>query len=100
MYRLTTPQHRFNLPLETERIADLIVSYGQGRTEVLNKRKDNCALEGNTVIVKLTQQETKLFKPDVPVKIQIRLLTVDGEALASCEYLVKCKDVLNDEVLI
>lgn len=99
MYRLTTPQHCFNLPFKAERVADLIVSYGQGETEVLNKRKEDCILEGNVVKVKLTQEDTKMFTPDVSVKIQIRLLTTDGEALASREYVVRCEDVLNDEVL-
>ena len=99
MYRLTTPQHCFDLPFGAERVADLIVSYGQGETEVLNKRKDDCILEGNVVKVKLTQEDTKMFTPDVSVKIQIRLLTTDGEALASREYVVRCEDVLNDEVL-
>ena len=51
------------------------------------------------VKVRLKQEDTKMFTPDVPVKIQIRLLTKDSEAMASREYIVRCEDVLNDEVL-
>ncbi len=99
MYRLTTPTHTFTLPFECETIRELIVSYGQNNTEVLSKRIADCVLEGSTVVVHLTQAETKLFTPDVPVDIQIRILTKQGNALASVKYKVQCEDVLNDEVL-
>ena len=100
MYRLTTPLHKFTLPFETEIIKELIISYGQNHAEVLSKRVAECMLEGETVSVRLTQEETKLFIPDVPVDIQIRILTKHGEALASAKYKVRCEDVLNDEVLL
>ncbi len=99
MYRLTTPQHTFTLPFDTSLVKNLIVSYGQGEGEVLTKELEDCTLEGKLVKVRLSQEDTKKFTPDVPVKIQIRLLTVAGEALASREYIVRCEDVLNDEVL-
>ena len=49
--------------------------------------------------ITLTQEETKLFKSRYPVKIQLRALTETGDALATDEYEVKVKDVINDEVL-
>ena len=100
MYRLTTPLHTFTLPFDTEIIKELVISYGQNHAEVLSKRLADCMLEGATVCVRLTQEETKLFTANVPVDIQIRILTNNGEALASAKYKVRCEDVLNDEVLL
>ena len=99
MYRLTTPQHTFTLPFDTGLIKSLIISYGQNDAEVLAKELKDCTLEGNTITVRLSQEDTKLFAPEVPVSIQIRLLTTAGDALATREHVVRCEDVLNDEVL-
>lgn len=99
MYRLTTPLHEFVLPFDTENIKNLVISYGQNRSEVLAKHLADCTLEGNVVKVMLTQEDTKLFAPDTPVNIQIRVLTKQDEALASYQHKVRCEDVLNDEVL-
>ena len=40
-----------------------------------------------------------MFKPNDPVKVQVRVLTSDGTAMASKIYDITVKDVLDDKVL-
>lgn len=108
MYRATTPTHKFvfkNLNPETFQI--LNIYYAQQGVEVLKKEKKDCSFYSKEVedgiiyvaYVILTQEETKLFKPKLNVKIQLRALTEDARALASEEYEVPVFNVINDEVL-
>ena len=99
MIRATTPTHRFNTPFKEADIKSLIISYAQLHNEVLTKKKKDCSFEGTTAIVKLTQEDTKKFIVDTPVKIQMRILTVDGDAVASNIYEISVGEVINDEVL-
>lgn len=54
---------------------------------------------GSIASVTLTQAETKGFDPLYDVEIQVRVLTTEGDALASPILRRKVFDVLNDEVL-
>ena len=47
---------------------------------------------------RMTQEEANLFEPE-PVRVQVRVLTADNEALASDITTMKVTDVLDDEVL-
>lgn len=99
MIRATTPTHTFTLPFETDQIKSLLISYGQHNHKLLDKRKEDCRLNGKEVIVRLTQEEANLFYTDLPVDIQMRILTVAGDALASEIRTVPYERVINDEVL-
>ena len=58
--------------------------------------------EGGIVVYiaafRMTQEEANLFQPE-PVRVQVRVLTSDGEALASDITTMRVTDVLDDEVL-
>ena len=56
MIRATTPTHIFNLPFETELIKDLIITYTQRKTIIIEKRLDECVLDGKTLGRKLVQR--------------------------------------------
>lgn len=99
MRRASTPKHTFTLPFETDQIKSLLLSYAQNDKELLSKRKEDCSLNGKEVVVRLTQEETKLFYEDLPVEIQMRVLTVAGDSIPSKVYEIPCEKVLNDEVL-
>lgn len=99
MVRGTTPTHQFALPIEPDMIQTLQIIYAQKGEIVLTKGKDDCTFDGKSVSVKLTQQETFLFDEDEYVKIQFRVLTNDGDALASHIMRVTCDECLSDEVL-
>lgn len=104
MYRLTTPTHTFTLPEDTGDYAEILVTYKQKKT-VLNKHYQNgtlpsgMSLDGNNVIIKLTQRETKAFSAGDQVSVQIRVLTPSGDAYASQSFKVRVFAVLNEEVL-
>ena len=109
MYRATTPKHTFmfeNLDPSTFKV--LNIYYAQQGVELLKKTKSDCTFaiqeaENSTyylVMVHLTQEETKLFKGRSPVKIQLRALTSDDNAIATEIYEVPVFEVINDEVLM
>ncbi len=99
MRRLTTPEHRFTLPYPVTEFKRVLITYSQGGRNILNKTLEDAETDGNTVIIRLTQEETKLFTADSDVSIQVRVLTGGGDALASSAMRMAVFDVLNDEVL-
>lgn len=100
MIRGTTPIHTFELPFDTSFISAGKVIYWQDGAPVLEKEINECALENQTITIKLTQEETFSFDCKKGyVYIQIRLLTVEGDVLASDEMRVEVKRCLDNEVL-
>lgn len=84
MIRGTTPTHTFEIPLEVSYIADLRLSYAQGGEELITKNKTDVTLEGQTITVKLTQEETLKFDHSKSVAhVQLRVKTTDGVVLSS-----------------
>ena len=114
MIRATTPKHIFLFEPYTDPadFAKILITYTQGDKIVLEKTKDDLTMEtiidegtnellGYKAWFRMTQEETKLFQANSGknVKVQVRALTVEGEALASDKRIVTVQDVLNDEVL-
>lgn len=103
MIRSTTPTHYFKLPFAyTANVSKVLIVYAQAGEIILSKTEADITVDpedGNTILVNLTQVETNLFKPSIPVEIQIRILTLEAKAIASQIYKVPVDDVLNDEVL-
>lgn len=99
MIRGTTPTHVYTLPIDTSLIDKIKITYAQKGEIVLTKEKDDCTFAGNTVTTELTQEETFKFDASL-VQIQIRVLTLGGEALASHIRTVPCADVLEEGVLL
>ena len=109
MYRATTPRHTFVFdvdPIET--FKTILITYGQCGRIILEKGKEDLSevetetAGGKTLYstyLQLTQGETRKFNTKGNVKVQIRALTVNGEALASEMMDVSVWEVLNDEVL-
>lgn len=99
MRRATTPTHTFTLPFEASEIKALVISYEQCEKIVLEKRKNDVVLSGNTVSLTLKQEETNLFKCHHEIGIQMRVQLQDGNVLASDMATITVERVLNDEVL-
>jgi len=97
MIRGTTPTHIFTLPFDTEQIDKVRVIYAQDDRVVFVK--EECEKEANVVSVKLTQEETLKFDCRKKVEIQMRILTKDGEALASVIRKIDVEKCLESEVL-
>lgn len=83
IYGGTTPTHTFTLPFDASLIEEVHIVYAQNGKSVLVKRRSDCELNGNEIVVKLSQKDTLMLDNSTLVSIQIRVLTVDGEALAS-----------------
>lgn len=100
MIRGTTPTHIFTIPFDTALIADLRIIYAQCGNEVLVKTKKDATLDGNTIAVTLSQEETFAFDCGKRVvDIQVRVLTLGGDALSSDIIITPIDRCLNDEVL-
>ena len=116
MIRATTPIHAFRFDNDPEiTYKTILITYSQGNSVILEKHKEDltveqiipdpnasCQLEGWRAWYRLTQEETNKFSADIgkPVYVQVRVLTYEGEALASDRKLLQLQDVLNDEVLV
>ena len=100
MIRGTTPTHIFEIPFDSSLLKKILITYFQNNQIVVEKTEDDCTLEGNSITVKLTQEDTLKFSHRRPVEIQIRVLTVDDTALATVIREVEVGRVLNEEVLV
>ena len=99
MIRGTTPTHNFILPIDTNTIKCVRVTYAQNDKVILTKEATDCTLSGNTVSVKLTQEDTLALDCHYEVDIQVRALTLGNDALASDIYRVSVAKCLDGGVL-
>lgn len=98
--RGTTPTHIFRLPFDTALIKSVRITYAHNKKPVLIKETEQCTLEGDTITVRLTQEETLLFKNNWDVEIQLRVLKTDGDVLRSEIYHRYTGVLLDDEVMV
>lgn len=94
-----TPTHTFNLPVSTDDVAALRVTYEQGGKNLLQKEMDECTLSGTQVIIKLKQEETLLFESNGIVRIQLKGKTKGGDVLISDIIKRPTNIVLDREVI-
>lgn len=99
MRRGTTPTHTFTLPFDVSMISKLHIIYAQNEQVVLTKSESDATLDGNTVVVKLSQEETLLFDCKRNTEVQVRVLTLGGEAITSDIIRVATERCLENEVI-
>lgn len=99
MIRATTPTHIFNLPFETDTIKELLITYMQHKTPVVQKLTDDCVFDGKTIAVTLTQRDTARFSERRKVEIQLRVLTTSDTALAGGIAEIDIGRILDDDIL-
>lgn len=90
MFRGTTPTVVFRLPVDTAMLAEAWVTFSQNEVTVIDKELKDLVLAGNALIVKLTQEETLMLDHEAIVEMQVRVRSVDGEAVTS--------DIMRDTV--
>ena len=104
MVRTSTPTHIFTVKHDEGSLTDilkgLLITYKQGNNIVLEKRMEDVTIEGDTIRVKLTQEETKKFKAGQVVLVQVRSLLITGDSIPSPIFHIDVGDVLNDEVML
>ena len=99
MHRGTTPTHTFTLPFDTSIVSQARIVYSQLCCVVLVKTGEDLVMEGNTIRVRLTQEETLAFNCSHPVEIQLRILTMAGDVQNSDIVKVSVKRCLENEVM-
>ena len=99
MMQGTTPRHIFRLPFSVDLIDKLWITYAQDGKEVMTLTKEQCRLFGQVVERTLSQKETLGFQHDKVIKVQLRVLTLGGEALQSKPRIITCEEALKKEVL-
>lgn len=83
MIRGTTPLLEFGLPFSTDIIKEAWLTFSQFNKEVFTIEDEALTMEGSLISVKLTQEQTLLLSQNSALEIQIRILTNNGDALAS-----------------
>lgn len=99
MFKGTTPTHTFNVDIDTSLIQTVKITYTQKDKEILAKRTEDCEIGEGVITTRLSQEDTFLFKEDVWVTVQLRILTKAGDALASAPVLMSVGRCLDEEVL-
>ena len=100
MIRGTTPKHIFKLPFDVSVIDEVRIIYAQGDTQIVVKDTADCTLERNTISVTLTQEDTFKFDCNQCVQLQVRVLTKEGESIASTIKHIGVDKCLDEEVLV
>lgn len=99
MIRGTTPTLEFIVPFDTGQLAEAFVTLSQSGIVVLDKALCDCEVGTNYLQVRLTQEETLRLNSDCRTEIQIRVRTIQGEALASNIVSVETGRILKDGVI-
>lgn len=96
MIRGTTPTLKFGLPFEVNIIEKASIVLSQNGSVIIDKSLDDCKVEGQALILKLTQSETLKLREGTKTEIQVRIRTHDGTALASNIITVNTNRILKD----
>ena len=90
MIRGTTQTLKFDIGVDTDEIKSLWLTFSQYNAldaELITKTKDDVTLDGTSITVELSQDDTLLLNganvKDKVIYIQLRALLTDGQALAS-----------------
>lgn len=97
MRRGTTPRNTFSLPFSTDIIERVKIIYAQNNQILMVKTNVDCSFGDKVITVQLTQTDTLKFDHQSMVEIQVRILTVDGNALASNIILTRADELLENE---
>lgn len=98
MIRATTPKHIFEFDVNAEEFENILITYKQCGRNILNFEKNEIELNGKTATVTLSETQTKEFRADHPLYVQVRVL-LNGEVMASDIIRLNVSDVLNDIII-
>ena len=99
MIRGTTPRLEFTLPFETSLLAEAWITLSQDKEAILDKTLKDCKCEGNTLVLKLSQEETLKFEQNSRIEMQLRVRTLSGDAFASDIISDKADRILKEGVI-
>ena len=91
-----TPTHFFNLPISTDEVVALRITYEVSGKTVLQKEMEDCELKDKQIIVKLSQEDTLKFGSNVIVRMQVKVRTTSGDVFVS-EVIKKSTNIVLDK---
>lgn len=103
--RGTTPTHTFTLPVKSEDVEAIYVTYAQFETAVVELSGDDVSLtdvkdaesdSGSVASITLSQTDTLLFNGGASAEVQVRFKSNDGTAFASQKIKIIIEDVIKD----
>ena len=97
--RACSYQATFQTPEPPSNYSDILVTLAQNGVNLINKYRANLEITEKTVILKLTQEETKQFEAGQPAQIQIRCFGGTYKAPGSAAYSIDVWPALNDIIL-
>lgn len=106
--RGTTPTHTFTLPVKSEDVEAIYVTYAQFETAVVELSGDDVSLtdvkdaesdSGSVASITLSQTDTLLFNGGASAEVQVRFKSNDGTAFASQKIKIIIEDVVKDGVI-
>lgn len=100
MLKGTTPTHIFHVDIDVSVIKEVKITYSQKNNVILTKRTEDCTIEDGMISTRLSQEDTFMFEPNSHVTIQVRVLTLGGDALTSNLMMRTVGMCLDDEVLV
>lgn len=96
----TTPTHSFQIPFDIALIKTARFVYSQEGEVVFVKTGEDVILsEDGIAATTLTQEDTYSLEPDKKVKLQLRILTEESEALATDPVWFLCRGCDCKEVM-
>lgn len=95
----STPTQVFELPFSTNELADVLVTYAFETTNLLEKDWSKCTLDGNYIIVELSQEDTLKFPANEVVEVQLKVLTKSNKVFVSPSYRLGIEKALNRRVM-
>lgn len=96
MIRGTTPTITFDLDVDAAAFDEIWVTFAQDGAERFTIEREGLEIQGSTITVTLTQEQTLMLADDVKVEMQIRAKYADGTALASDIVNAKVGRILKD----
>ena len=93
----STERHTLTFPIDLENVEGVEITYTQNEDIVIVKEKDDVTINGKKIIVTLSEAETKLFEPEIPVEIQAKIKR-DGQVIPTQIKRVAVKRMLNTDI--
>ena len=97
--RACSYQATFQTPEAPSNYSDILVTISQKGVNLINKYRANLEIGTETVVLKLTQEETKLFEAGKTAQMQIRCFGGTYKAPGSAVFSLEVWPALNDIIL-
>lgn len=95
----TTPTHKVTLPFDAKIVKCARFVYSQNGEAKVVKSTEDITMDGATLSVRLTQEDTFSLSPAMRVQLIVRILTAAGDALASDPINMTVRGCCDCEVL-